>query len=79
MHPLAPDLSKLADDELHTKRAELQNKLSFAYRMGHGDLVGQLQMLLDDYSREVESRNQKMMTEINKNNKNFKDLINITK
>jgi hypothetical protein len=79
MHPLAPDLSKLADDELHTKRAELQNKLSFAYRMGHGDLVGQLQMLLDDYSREVESRNQKMMAEINKNNKNFKDLINITK
>jgi len=79
MHPLAPDLSKLADDELHTKRAELQNKLSFAYRMGHGDLVGQLQMLLDDYGREVESRNQKMMAEINKNNKNFKDLINITK
>ena len=79
MHPLAPDLSKLADDELHTKRAELQNKLSFAYRMGHGDLVGQLQMLLDDYGREVESRNQKMMAEVNKNNKNFKDLINITK
>jgi hypothetical protein len=47
--------------------------------MGHGDLVGQLQMLLDDYGREVESRNQKMMAEINKNNKNFKDLINITK
>jgi hypothetical protein len=79
MHPLAPDLSKLADDELHSKRAELQNKLSFAYRMGHGDLVGQLQMLLDDYSREVESRNQKMLNDINKNNKNFKDLINITK
>jgi hypothetical protein len=79
MHPLAPDLSKITDDELHTKRAELQNKLSFAYRMGHGDLVGQLQMLLDDYSREVESRNQKMLNDINKNNKNFKDLINITK
>ena len=79
MHPLPPDLSKLADDELHTKRAELQNKLSFAYRMGHGDLVGQLQMLLDDYGREVESRNQKMLNDINKNNKNFKDLINITK
>jgi len=79
MHPLAPDLSKLADDELHSKRAELQNKLSFAYRMGHGDLVGQLQMLLDDYGREVEHRNQKMLNDINKNNKNFKDLINITK
>ena len=79
MHPLSPDLSKLADDELHSKRAELQNKLSFAYRMGHGDLVGQLQMLLDDYGREVESRNQKMLNDINKNNKNFKDLINITK
>ena len=79
MHPLAPDLSKLTDDELHSKRAELQNKLSFAYRMGHGNLVGQLQMLLDDYGREVEIRNQKMLNDINKNNKNFKDLINITK
>jgi hypothetical protein len=79
MHPLAPELSKLTDDELHSKRAELQNKLSFAYRMGHGDLIGQLQMLLDDYGREAEQRNQKMMAEINKNNKNFKDLINITK
>ena len=39
MHPLAPDLSKLTEDELHKKRSELQNKLGFAYRMGNSDLV----------------------------------------
>jgi len=79
MHPLAPDLSKFNDDELHSKRADLQNKISFAYRMGHGDLVQQLHLLMDDYNRELEARNQKMLADLNKNNKNFKDLINITK
>lgn len=79
MHPLAPDLSKFSDEELHTKRAELQSKLSFAYRMGHSDLVGQLHLLLDDYNLEVEKRNQKMLEQINKSSKNFQDKINITK
>lgn len=79
MHPLAPDLSKFSDEELHSKRSELQNKLSFAYRMGHSELVGQLHLLLDDYNLEVEKRNQKMLEQINKSNKNFQDKINITK
>lgn len=79
MHPLAPDLSKMTDEELHTKRSDLQTKLSFAYRMGHSDLVGQLHLLLDDYNLEVEKRNQKMLEQINKTSKNFQDKINITK
>ena len=61
MHPLAPDLSKLSDEELHTKRGELQNRLGFAYRVGSYDMVEQLQLLLQDYAIEVERRNQKMM------------------
>ena len=79
MHPLSPDLTKFTDDELHSKRAELQNRLAFAFRMGYGDMVGQLQLLLEDYSIEVERRNQKMLDDASKNGKNFQEKINITK
>lgn len=61
MHPLAPNLEGLTDEELHTKRGELQGRMSFAYRVGNADMVGQLQLLLQDYAMEVERRNQKMM------------------
>jgi hypothetical protein len=66
MHPLAPDLTKLSDEELHTKRSELQNRMGSAYRMGSADMVGQLQLLLQDYAMEVERRNQKMMEDARK-------------
>ena len=61
MHPLTNDLSKLTDDELHSKRAELQNRLSFAYRTGSSDLVNQIMLVIGDYGMEVERRNQKML------------------
>ena len=67
MHPLAPDLSKLSDEDLHTKRGELQSKLSRAYQMGSADMVGQLQLLIQDYAMEVERRNAKMMASSNRN------------
>ena len=66
MHPLTPDLSKLSDDELYTKRSELQNRLGFAYRMGHGDLVHQLNLLIGDYMLEIETRNKKMLEDAQK-------------
>ena len=71
MHPLAPDLTKLSDDELHTKRAELQNRMSFSYRMGQGDMVGQLQLLVMNYDMEIQTRNQRMLDNLQKTNKNF--------
>lgn len=77
-HPLSPDLSKLTDDELHEKRGELQNRLAFSYRMGYSNLVGQLQLLMNDYSTEVERRNTELMNELQqKNNKNHQDKIQI--
>lgn len=79
MHPLAPDLSKLNDDELQTKILDLQGKLAFAYRMGHTDLVLQMQLLLDDFIYEQQKRNQKMLEDLQKNNKNFADKIDIAK
>ena len=66
MHPLTPDLSKLSDDELYTKRSELQNRLGFAYRMGHGDIVHQLNLLIGDYMIEIETRNKKMLDDAQK-------------
>jgi hypothetical protein len=77
MHPLTPDLSGLSDDELHKKRAELSNRMQFAYRMGHGDMIGQIQMVMGDYDMEVQRRNQKMLDDLEKNSKTFKDKIDI--
>lgn len=78
MHPLAPNLTSLSDEELHSKRAELQNRLNFSFRSGYSDLVGQLQMLLQDYDMEIQARNQRMLANLQKNNKNFGNIINIS-
>jgi hypothetical protein len=66
MHPLTTDLSKLTDEELYNKRSELQNRLGFAYRMGHGDIVHQLNLLIGDYMLEIETRNKKMLDDAQK-------------
>jgi hypothetical protein len=79
MHPLAPDLSKLTDDELQQKRGELQNRLMMSYRMGNADLVMQVQLLLGDYDIELQTRNQKMMDQMSKASKNFGNIINISR
>lgn len=78
-HPLAPDLSKLTNEELQAKRAELQNRFVFAYRMGNSNLVHQLQLLIDDYAIEIDNRNRKMIEDAAKSGKNFADKIDITK
>lgn len=79
MHPLAPNLNELADEELHKRHGEVQSKLMMAYRMGNGELVSQLQLLLDDYAMEVGRRNQKMFDDANKSGRNLSDKIDITK
>ena len=79
MHPLAPDLSKLTEEELNQKRGELQNRLMTSYRMGNPDLVAQLQLLLQDYDMEIQTRNQRLMDQMSKANKNFGNIINISR
>ena len=61
MHPLAPDLSGLSDDELQKKYNELNNRINAAYRMGNNDLVMQVQLLMQDYQMEIGARQRKMM------------------
>jgi hypothetical protein len=51
--------------------------MQFAYRMGHGDMIGQIQLVMGDYDMEVQRRNQKMLDDLEKNSKTFKDKIDI--
>lgn len=77
MHPLTPDLSKLSAEELNTKHGELLKRIAWAYKMGNSDMVYQLQLLLEDYQRELSDRNRRALEEMEKNSKNFKNLIDI--
>ena len=80
MHPLAPDLSVLSDEELHSKRAELQNRLTFAYRMGHSDMAGQLHLLIENYNLEIQIRNQRILDQAQKSGRlGSNDSVNVTK
>jgi hypothetical protein len=76
MHPLAPDLSGLSNDELLKKYNDLCQKLSIAYRTGSGSVVGQISMLLENYKEELRIRQEKMLADANKN-PNFKNIIDI--
>ena len=66
MHPLTPDLSTLTDEEVHSKRSELMNRLNFAYQTGNSELVGQIQLVLSDYAIEIEKRDKKILQDAQK-------------
>lgn len=77
MHPLNTDLSQLSDTDLHKKFNELNNRLSQAYRIGPAGIIGQLQMLIDDYRFEISTRNQKVLDEMSKKGKDFNKIVDI--
>lgn len=77
MHPLTPDLTQLTDDEVQKKQAELQRKMMQAYQFGNTDLAMQLQMLLEDYTMEVQRRQAKMMEDLMAKSDKFKGIIDI--
>jgi len=76
-HPLTPDLSKLSMDELNQKYGDLMQRWQFAYRIGSTDMIQQLQLIIEDYQFEIQNRNRKLLEEMEKNSKNFKDIIDI--
>lgn len=76
-HPLTPDLSKLTTEELNQKYGDLLKRITSAYRMGSSDMVYQLQLLMEDYQSELSDRNRKALEEMEKNSKNFKNIIDI--
>jgi len=57
-HPLIGDLSNLKEEELQEKISELNNKLMSAYKMGNSHLIGQIQMALESYKSQLQSRRQ---------------------
>jgi hypothetical protein len=76
-HPLAPNLKDLSMEDLTKKYNELLSKMNQAYRMGPFGIIPQMQMLLEDYQNEIQNRHQKQLEEMEKNNKNFKNIIDI--
>jgi hypothetical protein len=79
MHPLVGDLTGFSTDELHKKYAELTKRMSMAYRMGMGDAVGQLQMIMQDYLYEINKRNDKIMADMAEKSAEFKHIIDVTR
>ena len=77
MHPLAPDLTNLSNDELFKKYNDLNQKFLMARRSGSGAVAGQMSMLLEDYRQELHRRHQNMLNDASKNNNNFKNIIDI--
>jgi hypothetical protein len=77
MHPLAPDLSKLSTEELNNKYGDLLKRITYAMRIGQSEMIEQLQMLLSDYQNELNDRNRRALEDMEKNSKNFKNLIDI--
>ena len=76
-HPLTPDLTKLTIDELNAKYGDLLKRVTYAYRIGNPDMVQQLQMLMEDYRLELDNRNRRALEDMEKQSKNFKNIIDI--
>ena len=76
-HPLAPDLTEVKDEDLYNKINELTSKMQSAYRLGSRDAIYQMQMLMGHYQEELSVRNRKKLEDMEKNSKNFKNIIDI--
>jgi hypothetical protein len=51
-HPFINNLNEKSLEEIQKTMSDLQNKLNFAYRMAHGQLISQLLMAYDSYKQE---------------------------
>jgi len=76
MHPLAPDLTNLTLEELTTKYNELTKRMMQAQRLGNGNLLYQIGMLMENYKAEIWQRQQKLLEDADKKG-NFKNIIDI--
>ena len=77
MHPLVSDLSGLSTEELHKKYNELMKKYHQAHRFGPLSVLPQMQMILENYRYEMDTRNRKIMEEMEAKNDKFKGIIDI--
>jgi len=77
MHPLVSNLSELTNEDLHKKYNELMQKLNQAYKFGPAGVIPQMQMILENYRYEMDTRNRKIMEEMEAKNDKFKGIIDI--
>jgi hypothetical protein len=56
MHPLAPSLKDVPDQELYKKYNDLLARLNQAWRFGPQGLIPQIQMMMDHYKSEISER-----------------------
>lgn len=61
-HPFINDISGKTLEELQTAISGLMNKLTFAYRMGNGPLIHQLQLAINTYKEEYAKKMDEMMS-----------------
>ena len=77
MHPLTPNLKDLTDDELLEKYNTLMKRFMQAQRAGSYAVLGQMNMILDDYRYELQRRQQIALQDAQNRNPNFKNIIDI--
>ena len=66
------DLKDLTIEQLQEKMSSITEKLTFAYRMGNGPLIHQLQMVLETYRNQFTSKMDELFEK-----QNIKNKINI--
>jgi len=72
-HPLISNLDHLTEEELREKIAELNKKLSVAYRLGSHHLCNQIRMSLASYQTKYQEKLRK-----NTSNNDFDDMIDVS-
>ena len=60
-HPFINNLSDKTLEELQTAISGLTSKLTFAYRMGNGPLINQLNMAIESYKAAYAKKMDEMM------------------
>lgn len=73
-HPFVKqaDLKELSLEQLQEKMSTLMQNLTFAYRTGNGPLINQIQMLMESYKSQYQTRMDEMFEK-----QNIKNRINI--
>lgn len=77
-HPLTGNLRDFSDGDLQKKITELGKRLVFAHQTGNAQMIGQLEMLMEDYREESMRRDRMRMEKMQENNgKDWDDLIDV--
>lgn len=76
-NPLIKDLSKLKDDDIELKIAELFKKYTIAAKMGNSYVCEQINVAISHYRNEQSNRHAENHKKLQEKNKDFDDLINI--